>query len=51
MYYSVMFMAVEVEADTEDEAIEEAARLVYNDPKFYEGLVNEIVDEEEQEAE
>ena len=51
MSYRVVFMAIEVDAESEDEAMQEASKRIYEDPEFYFVEAMQIVDEEEQEAE
>ena len=35
MDYRVVFMAIEVDAESEDEAMQEASKRIYEDPEFY----------------
>tara|TARA_R110000824_G_scaffold274938_1_gene463633 strand:- start:326 stop:469 length:144 start_codon:yes stop_codon:yes gene_type:complete len=47
MFYTVVFMQVEVEADSEEEAIKEACKRMVSDPEFYVSGADEIEENEE----
>ena len=47
MFYSVTFINVEVDADSEEEAIKEACKQMVSDPEFYVAHAEEIEEEEE----